>query len=221
MQQTQIPTIDRADARAAALSCAVDESVRTPLAVVRAALESLARTLERDDPRCRTLERALAEVIHVGRSVQALIDYALPRPVKPLGCTAEELAHSALEPLTPEQRSRVLLAVEGGGAKLHVDGPIFSRAMSRLLEHALCVSGETVLLWARGAEGETTFGILHELSPAIGPRDPRLGTAELGCELARRDLERLGATFARRRTDASQSRTEVRYSTGRSPRERA
>lgn len=221
MQQIQIPPTDRADGRALALSCAVDESLRTPIAVVRAALESLSRTLERDDPRSRTLERALAEVIHVGRSVQTLIDYALPRPAKPLPCTVEELAHSALEPLTPEQRSRVLAAVEGGDAKIVVDGPLFSRALSRLLEHALCVSQETVLLWARGGESEAVFGVLHDTVHSRLSRDPKLGAAELGCELARRDLERLGATIARRRTDSGQARSEIRFVAGRSPKERS
>ena len=168
---------------------------------------SAAEALAAEEPDVLVCDLALA-----GGGGLDLLDALLRR--------ALDLGAAELLP-SPFRLGDLVRAVEGGETKLHVDGPIFSRAMSRLLEHALCVSRETVLLWARGAEGETTFGILHEVSPPIGPRDPRLGTAELGCELARRDLDRLGATFARRRTDTSQSRTEVRYSIGRSPRERA
>ena len=197
------------------LSSAVNDDLRTPLAVLRASLEALGRGFESGDPRAGTVQRALGEVIRIGRHVQTLVDYALPQPARPLYCRIAEIAHSALEALTPERRSRVMVAVENGDARIHVDGPLVSRAIAHLVEYGLDETREPVLLTARENASGASFTVLHDARgddlalPESGHAGS--GAVVLGRLLARRDLDRLGGTCAIRRTRSGQVISEIRF----------
>jgi signal transduction histidine kinase len=173
------------------LASSVSASLRTPIAALRASLETLARDLGGDDARARSLGYALEEVVRIGRQVQTLVDFALPAPLHALRCRADELARAAISFLTPAARPRVVLACENACASIEVDGTHFSRALALLLEDALEGADQPVLLVARCEEREASFTILHDKGTAANAE--RSAGSALGVMLARRDLERLGA----------------------------
>lgn len=195
------------------LSNAVTIGIRTPLAALRASMESLAHGLEDADPRAGTLQGALDEVIRLGRNVQALLDYTLPAPLHPLACTIDEIAHAALDALPREQRPRVLLAIESGSGRVQLDGPLLARALAHLIEGALEASAEPVLLCVRHQHGSARFTILHDTRGGMHA-DRATGAAHttnlgLGLSIARRDVERMGGAITERRTSKHACTSEV------------
>ena len=225
MPNTELRPTRSAETADDGLSSAVTDSLRTPLAVLRAALETLGRSFDAGDERALVLDRALGEVIRLAKHVQTLVDYALPQPLRPLPCSASELARSALEGLTPERRARVMTATEGGDARLLVDGPLAARALARLVACGLDGTREPVLIHARGTARGACFSVLHEgFDGGARPgadADHAAGIRALGLALARRDLERLGAACTSRRTPQGLVLSEVRFDHARPPEPRA
>jgi signal transduction histidine kinase len=191
MQDTRRPSSPSTENPAGELASSVSASLRTPIAALRASLETLARDLEGEDPRAQALEIALEEVVRLGRQVQTLVEFALPQPLHALRCRADEIARGAVAFLPPPGRERVVLACEGAHSAIEIDGPLFSRALSLLLADALEGSCEPVLLVARCDEKEASFTIVH--GHRAGSLAERGGDLALGVILARRDLARLGA----------------------------
>lgn len=197
------------------LGLAMTRIFKTPLAALRASMESLAKNLETADPRRETLAGALAEVTRLARDVEALAAYAAPRPLMPLWCSLEELLQGSMSRLAPRDAARVTLARPGEAPKLYVDGPVLSTTLAHVVRVALESSGEDVLLEARTNEECASFSIL---SGANGARVEALATPSshhdaslgLGLELARRDVTRMGGTFQLDTADASRVRVLIR-----------
>jgi K+-sensing histidine kinase KdpD len=194
MQQRSIPLDARAPHFDAELSDAIASGICVPLSALRASMESLARGLDARDPRATLLASALDEVVRMGRNVQALLDIALPPPLRPLDCTLEEIAHAALQSIGPDQRARVLLAVESGRARLFVDGPCLSTTLSHLIESGLCETSHPVLVSARSSGGGCMFSIVSVARTAS--QTTTRSSPRLGLELARRQIQRLGGDLS-------------------------
>lgn len=203
----------------AELGLAVTRIFKTPLAALRASMESLARNLDSTDPRRETLSGALAEVTRLARDVDALAAYAAPRPLLPLWCSLEEIMQGAVTRLAPRDAARVTLARPGEAPKLYVDGPVLSTTLAHVVRVALESSGDDVLLEARTNDESASFSIL---SGANGARVDALATPQshqdaslgLGLELARRDVVRMGDTFELDTSDASHVRVRIHVPRG-------
>ncbi len=209
MQTTTITIGARAHGFDDELSDAIASGICVPLSALRASMESLARGLDAADPRASLLSSALDEVVRMGRNVQALLDIALPPPLRPLDCTLEEIAQAALQAIAPAQRARVLLAVESGRERVFIDGPCLSSSLSHLIEAGLAETSHPVLVSARTAGGRSMFSVVY-VARGASPAAPRLGT-----ELARRQIERMGGELSQHRTQNDQVMWIVRLPCGR------
>lgn len=179
------------------LCAAVVHGIRMPLSVLRASMESLAHGFPSSDPRSQLIQNALAEIARLSRNVQALVDYTLPPPVRPLFCTLEEIAHSALDALTPARRARVVMAIESRHSRILVDGPMLSRSLANLIELGLEETSHGVLLRARaetsGASIDgASFSVVHPSRSANEEITAAPASLGLGLALAHRDIERMG-----------------------------
>lgn len=197
------------------INAAVTEGVRAPLAALRASMESLSHAFQAGDPRSLAVRGVLEEVVRLGHEMQAILDYALPQPAQPLSCSLLEIACSARSALQAEQRAQVLLAIEDRRARLTVDGTLLSRSIARVLETALTGTRSLVLLRSRLDGGEVVFALVHATPPAwsnqgTGTRFHSAVTA-LGAELARRDVERMGGSFALRHDPGGSTVFEIRF----------
>jgi len=207
-QEQPVPTRQEIDA-------AVTEGVRAPLAALRASMESLSHAFQADDPRSLAVRGALEEVVRLGHEMQALLDYALPQTAQPLSCSLLEIACSARSALQAERRAQVLLAIEDRRARLRVDGTLLSRSIARVLETALSATRSPVLLRSRLDRGEVVFAVVQAtppswIAPGTGTRFHSAVTA-LGAELARRDVERMGGSFALRHDPGGSTVFEIRF----------
>jgi len=207
-REQQSPTRQEIDA-------AVTEGVRAPLAALRASMESLSRAFQADDPRSLAVRGALEEVVRLGHEMQAILDYALPQAAQPLSCSLLEIACSARSGLQSEQRAQVLLAIEDRRARLRVDGTLLSRSIARVLETALTETCSSVLLRSRLDQGEVVFAVVQATPPAWNAHSTgtrfRSAVAALGAELARRDVGRMGGTFALRHDPGGSTVFEIRF----------
>lgn len=197
MQQRSTHLDDRVAALDPELSEAIANGISVPLSALRASMESLARGLVTGDPRATLLHGALDEVVRMGRNVQALLDIALPPPLRPLDCTLEEIAQGALQALGAQRATRVLLAIEDGRNRLFVDGPLLSSALSHVIEAGLCETSHPVLVSVRCSTGRCVFSVLYVAQPAAhadasAPSAAPRSSARLGLELARRLIRRMG-----------------------------
>lgn len=201
--------------RAAELGLTVTRVLKTPLAALRASMESLAKNLDANDPRRELLSGALAEVTRLGRDVEALASYAAPRPLAPIACSVEEILQGAVARLSLRDASRVTLARPAAAHTLVVDGPLLSTALAQLVRAALESSCDDVLLQAR-VEGErTTFVVVSggDAQRVVVPRTSRShqeASLTLGLELAQRDVVRMGGEFEREVSDAGRVCVRVR-----------
>ncbi|MCE9593735.1 MAG: hypothetical protein K8S98_06045 [Planctomycetes bacterium] len=201
--------------RAAELGLTVTRILKTPLAALRASMESLAKNLDANDPRRELLSGALAEVTRLGRDVEALASYAAPRPLAPLACSVEEILQGAVARLSIRDASRVTLARPAASITLVVDGPLLSTALAQLMRAALESSGDDVLFQARVDGDRTTFVVVSGGDPlrVVDPRSSRShqeASLNLGLELAQRDVIRMGGEFAREASDAGRVCVRVR-----------
>ncbi len=212
MKQTTID--DKAnshfDTSRQALEAAVSRGIRTPLSALRASLEKLSEDHQVADAELPIIDNALALVLGLGRSITELIDFALPPVHRPLPCSVEEIARTAVAALTTDQRRMITVAIEAGGTRFQVDGPIFSRALAGLLEAATHCGGE-VLLRASFTEGAVCFHLFCSSedsgSLCFLPRN----SESLRLALAERELDRAGATLTRAHTVLGHEHFVVRY----------
>jgi hypothetical protein len=206
MHPTRTNAFDRND-----LPRFLGEGVRVPLSALRASLETLAHRFEERDPREQLVGSALALVVRLQHDLQTILDAETPPTLRPLPCTLQELAASAVRALSSAHRERAIVAVEGGRARFQIDGPLFSRALSRLLECALDRGSEPALLRARDDGREAAFTLLLR-----GPAPVPGSIDELALAVAARDVERMGGSF-RHGADA----IEIRFALARAGEEAA
>lgn len=177
---------------------AVQHGLRTPLAALRASMESWSGTGEPEpvDPR---VDRALGEVSRLTRNVQALAEWAAAVEPAPLACSAEEIARAVVRARRAES-DRILVACSTSSEPLWVDGPILTRSLIRLLDNALEAGPGPVLFRTSLDHGVCRFTLLDagagfsrppaELERPFVTSKP--GALGMGLPLARRDVERMG-----------------------------
>lgn len=199
MEPTQVTTIPQNLPRElpAELGLTMTRILKNPLAALRASMESLARDLPADDPRSQHVNAALDEVLRLSRGVQDLVDYAAPRELRPLVCTADELLFSTLRMLPQEMRARVRLARPASALDLRVDGPQLCMALRHLADYCLASSCGEVLLGARAEHGALLFTLVGEALEQVSNHSVQL---DLGLHLAGRDIPRMGGTLTLQRT---------------------
>lgn len=172
------------------LHLALVGGLRTPLAALRASMEALAHRFEERDPRSPQVLSSLAQVVRIQHHLQTILDAEHPTALRPLSCTLQEIVASAVNALVPEHRARVLVAVEDGDARFVVDGPLVSRALTRLLECGLDQGTQPALLRVHAEAGRASFGILHPRFDV-----PQDSIEALAAHVAERDIRRMGGTF--------------------------
>ena len=181
----------------AALGRALAQGLDTPLAALRATVESLGQELllERHAHlKPMRIDGVLREVDLLGKNVRELCELATPPVPRPLSCSLEEIFRSAWAPLSAEQRERVVVARCDPGAMLLVDGPVLSACLRRLLENALEATEGAVLVIARIEQGEASIAVVDDAPSALGPafqpvpfRTTKPNHLGLGLALTQRD----------------------------------
>jgi len=196
------------------LSRALAQGLDTPLAALRASLETLGHELRAGvkDIQPLRIEGVLGEFERLGRNVRELLDYATPPAPRPLPCTVEEILRAACTPLAADQRERVLVACVEPRAELVVDGPLLANALGRLLENALEAGSGEVLLVARREPSGTSFTVVDgaagglladgQTVPFFTNKPNHLG---LGLALTRRDVALLGGRLEFLRTPGGET----------------
>jgi K+-sensing histidine kinase KdpD len=203
------------------LGLAMSRILRNPLAGLRASMESLVGELGEDATDASpetTLKSALDQVTQLSRDVEALVDFAAPRPLAPLQCTLEEIVQAALCTLPGGLRARVRVARPEAPKSVLVDGPVLATCLGHLLESALEASSgdDWVLLQVRDEDGATLFAIVEGgdaslLHPGSGHQDStRRAHLGLGVSVAVRDIDRMGAHLLLGTTERGCSRVVVR-----------
>src|SRR6185436_14232221 len=116
---------------------ALAQGLDTPLAALRATMESLGQELQLEHGAVKPLriDGVLREVDRLGKNVRELCEFATPPVPRPLRCSLEEIVAAARAPLAPEQRARVIVARSEPGPDIDVDGPLLSGCLRRLLEN--------------------------------------------------------------------------------------
>ena len=196
--------------------------LRTPLAGLRASMESLGSELrdQGSSSAAETLAAALEQVTRLARDVEALVELAAPRPIAPLGCSAEEIVHAALQALPPSFQPRVRVAGPLPQERVVVDGPLLAGSLEHLLERALDEAGNNdwVLLQVRREPHSTVFAIARGGSSSIlqpgpvgeGRTTPWDAHIDLGYALALRDIDRMGGELRVETTERGCTRAIVR-----------
>jgi hypothetical protein len=197
------------------LGLTMTQVLRNPLAALRAAMESFAGEFRADDPRAPTLHAALEQVLAMSRDVEALIDWTKPRPVILSRCRTDEVLHEAVRRLVFEHASRVQVVDGTRGQSFDADAALLGESLHLLLRGLLNAGTGEVLLCANSEGGATTFSIVQQAPGGQRTNDAATSERErlvslLGSELARRDVERMGGTFAIERTDLGNIRVSVR-----------
>jgi len=181
----------------AELGLTMTRILKNPLAALRASMESLARDLPADDPRSQHVHAALDEVMRLSRGVQDLVDYAAPRELNPLNCTADELLFSTLRMLPAGPRARVRLARPASALSLRVDGPQLCMALRHLADYCLASTCGELLFGARAEHDALLFTLVGEALERDASPSVQL---DLGLHLAGRDIPRMGGTLTLQRT---------------------
>ena len=192
----------------AELGLTMTRILKNPLAALRASMESLARELPADDPRGQHVHAALEEVLRLSRGVQDLVDYAAPRDMRPLGCTADELLFSTLRMLPEQARSRMRLARPTCVLPLRVDGPQLCMALRHLADYTLASTCGEVLFGARQELGSLLFTLVGEASPKTAENSVQL---DLGLHLAGRDIPRMGGSLTLQRSSRGATCIQVAF----------
>ncbi|MFO1011714.1 MAG: hypothetical protein U1F29_16760 [Planctomycetota bacterium] len=183
------------DTAAAQETTELVSALRTPLAALRASLETLSHRFETNDPREPQVAASLAQVVRLQHNLQTILDARHALSLRPLSCTLQEIVSSAVNALVPEHKSRVLVAVESADERVVVDGPLVSRALARLLECGLDQGDDPALLRVRAQAGRASFTVLHRRCDA-----PAGSIEALVAHVAARDAQRMGGTFEARST---------------------
>ena len=131
-----------------------------PLSALRASIESLHLRMPAGTQEARSLNGALKKVALISRNIHDLMDLAVPPSVLPSRCTPESIAASARGSLSPEQRARVLIVDMCDQTSVHMDAPLVTRCLRRLIDNALEAGGEFVLLTLRTEAKCTSFTVV-------------------------------------------------------------
>jgi K+-sensing histidine kinase KdpD len=198
------------------LGIAMNRVIKSPLAALRASIESLAEDCRgAGDPREMVLRGALDQVLRLSRDVEALVEYAAPRPVAPLRCSVDEILHAALRHLPDGQRSRLKVVLPELTSHLMVDGPLLAACIGQVIESALASTSELdwVLLQVRRENDQTLFVLVDGASEVHfewNEKGERASAQEVGLGLgftvARRSLERMGGDLEIQRTQRGYTR---------------
>jgi signal transduction histidine kinase len=209
------------------LGLTMTQILRNPLVALRASMETLAGEFRADDPRGATLQGALAQVLSLSRDLDALVNYAAPRPLQPLHCKVEEILRAALRGLRFDQTARVKLAHASPDAGLYVDGPLLADCLALLIRNTLTDPQELILLSASHDEHTTTFSLIEGVHDAKFDYDgcgtlqaTQDAALDLGLRLARRDVERMHGTLEVEHTALGNTRLVVRMPNGQEPSQR-
>lgn len=197
----QATPVDRQDG---SLHRALLQGLETPIAALRASMESLSQALREDSAEARSarVDWALREVELIGRNVRGLCDFASPPVPRPLACSLEEIVSAARQRLTPEQRERVLMARCAARMAVRVDGPLLAECLLRLIENALEASEGLVLIVARTEGTCVSFSVIDDSARALAPgwepipfRTTKPNRLGLGLALTQRDVALLGGSL--------------------------
>jgi two-component system sensor histidine kinase HydH len=178
----------------------IRRDIAAPLAVLRASMEALSDELGAEDPRGTVLDGAVEQIVRLGRSVQALVDYAVPPQLNPLDCTLEELVRSAVAQLPTELARSLYLVFEQSSASTKVDGPLLSRCLTHLVCATVGPRDEAVL---HASADESSLHISLLIEPNSAHRATQRETTQPAQEqaddlvlaLAEREIERMGGTL--------------------------
>lgn len=180
------------------LTRALLQGLETPIAALRASMESLNQELwqnKREGPPSFRLDGVLREVELIGHNVRELCAFATPPVPRPLSCSLEEIVSAASQHLPPEQRSRVLAARCAEDRRLQVDGPLLSSCLRRLIENALEATEGSVLVVARLEKGQASLSVIDDAPNAFEPgwqpapfHSTKPNHLGLGLALAQRDV---------------------------------
>lgn len=177
------------------LELALSQGLDIPLLALRAAMESLNKSLVREGDSSLILSGALDEVDRLTRNVRELVEFASQPTPMPLRCTVAEILLSASSGLAPQMKRRVITAHAEEDSTLQVDGPLLARSLRRFLENALEAGAEQVLLTARRGLDGTRFTVVDNAPqrfdaewavPAF--RSTKRNHLGLGLSLAKRDI---------------------------------
>jgi K+-sensing histidine kinase KdpD len=177
----------------------MSRDIHTPLAALRASLESLARA-SRDGAGPGLAERALEQLARVENAAELLCESTHPRELAAVRCSVEEIARSSLQCLRPHARERTTLALEEPRATIEIDAPLLARSLARLLDGALAGGSQEILLHSHAGPEKLCFTIVDDLDAArhdelelsFEPSSDDVAHAEVA--IAVRDIRRLGGT---------------------------
>lgn len=187
----------------AEVRASIQRDIAAPLAVLRAAMESLSVELQDAPAPQGTVDGALEQVVRLGQSVQGLVDYALPPALHPQSCSAEELLRSIHAQLEPCLAPRVTLACEDGAQRAVLDGAVLARRIAHLVA-ASAGDAHEALLRCRVDAGELELSLSIQRLTGHGHPTWEDGLAGL---LTQRDLERMGGEFT-----STQLRNSITFS---------
>lgn len=154
------------------LSRALSQGLDTPVAALRATMESLSHELlDRSLGTVQPMRMAgvLREVDRIGKNVRELCHLAAPPVPRPLACSLEEIVNAAQAQLSPESRARIMVARHGGTETIQVDGPLLAGCLRRLLENALEATDEYVLIITRRDSRRISLTVFDDAPSAFGP----------------------------------------------------
>jgi len=208
-RETQSPgSAETAPFERSALERFVEHEIRTPLAALRARLESLARGLAGDESVKPAVSRVLAELARIQDNVDTVCELAVPHTPDPLRCSLEEIARSSLQQLPCESRRRVRLAKDSAPRALVVDGHHLSHALAHLLRGALREGPDEILLHTLEDEEFAYFVISCEVAPRTTSARQ---TADIRLSLAKREIERMGGLIDDQRSSQRIRSVSVRF----------
>ncbi len=177
----------------------MSRDIHTPLAALRASLESLARS-PRESSSPDLANRALEQLARVEHAAELLCESTHPRELAAARTSVEEIARSALQCLREHARKRTTLALEEPRATIEIDAPLLARSLARLLDGALADGTQEILLHSHAGPEKLCFTIVDELDPArhdeleLSFEPSSDGVAHAEVAIAVRDIHRLGGT---------------------------
>ncbi len=190
----------------AALPCGVHaaRALNQRVASLRAAFDAVCASMPIEDPLQTPITGARIELDRFARDVQALVEWTLPSPVRPLECSLEEIGFAAVESLRHDRRERTLVSVESPAVRVVIDGSLASKSLSRVVDHGFASGATHADLRIEPRE----LGFVATASFEGTSTPEQSVAASLGGALVLRDLARLGARIDE---DVDARRTTVEF----------